>query len=105
MKKRTPKKRTRPRLHVFKSNKHIYAQVIDDKQHTTVTASSSVCPKLKLHIKSPRTCKTAELVGKDIAHKLKNKGIDKIVFDRGKNIYHGRIKALAEATRQEGIQF
>ena len=48
---------------------------------------------------------TAEIVGKDIAHKLKNKGISKIVFDRGKNIYHGRIKALAEATRQEGIKF
>ena len=105
MKKRNPKKHSRPRLHVFKSNKHIYAQVIDDKQHATITTSSSVCPKLKLQIKSPRTCLTARLVGKDIAHKLKNRGIDKIVFDRGKNIYHGRIKALAEATRQEGIQF
>lgn len=105
MKKRTPKKRTRPRLHVFKSNKHIYAQVIDDKQHNTIITSSSVCPKLKLQIKSPKTCKTAELVGRDIAYKLRNKGIDNIVFDRGKNIYHGRIKALAEATRREGIKF
>jgi len=105
MKKRTPRKRTRPRLHVFKSNKHIYAQVIDDRQHTTITTSSSLCPKLKLQIKSTATCITAEIVGKDIANKLKNKGIDKIIFDRGKNIYHGRVKALAEATRQEGIQF
>lgn len=105
MKKRTPKKRNRPRLHVFKSNKHIYAQVIDDKKHTTITTSSSLCPKLKVHIKSPATCMTAEIVGKDIANKLKNKGINKIVFDRGKNIYHGKIKALAEATRQEGIKF
>ena len=105
MKKRTPKKRVRPRLHVFKSNKHIYAQVIDDKQHTTITTSSSLCPKLKLQIDSPATCITAAVVGKDIAHKLKNKGIEQIVFDRGKSIYHGRIKALAEATRKEGIKF
>lgn len=105
MKKRTPKKQTRPRLHVFKSNKHIYAQVIDDQKHITITTSSSLCPKLKAQITSTATCLTSKIVGKDIANKLRNKGIDKIVFDRGKNIYHGRIKALAEATREEGINF
>ena len=105
MKKRTPKKRCQPRLYVFRSNKHIYAQVIDDQNHNTITTSSSLCPKLKTDILSSATCATAKIVGKDIAEKLKNKGITQIIFDRGKRIYHGRIKALAEATRQEGIKF
>lgn len=105
MKKRYPKKKYQPRLYIFKSNKHIYAQVIDDQHHITITTSSSLCPKLKTNISSSATCVTAKIVGKDIAEKLKNKGITQIVFDRGKRIYHGRIKALAEATRQEGIKF
>lgn len=105
MKKRTPQKRHRPRLYIFKSNKHIYAQVIDDQIHTTITTSSSLCPKLKTLIISSATCITARIVGQDIAKKLKDKGITQIIFDRGKKIYHGRIKALAEATREAGIKF
>lgn len=105
MKKRNLKKRCQPRLYIFRSNKHIYAQVIDDQKHITLTTSSSLCPKLKSGILSSATCTTAILVGQDIAQKLKNRGITKVVFDRGKNIYHGRIKALAEATRTEGIDF
>ena len=105
MKKRTPKKKHQPRLYVFKSNKHIYAQVIDDQKHVTITASSSLCPKLKTEIVSSATCATAEIVGQDIAEKLKNKDITQIVFDRGNRIYHGRIKTLAEAARQKGIKF
>ena len=105
MKKRNQKRRNQPRLYVFRSHKHIYAQVIDDQKHSTITASSSLCPKLKQKITSPATCKTAWIVGQDIARKLKEKGITKIIFDRGKRLYHGRVKALADATRQEGIKF
>lgn len=105
MKKRNLKKKDQPRLYVFRSNKHIYAQVIDDIKNRTITASSSLCPKLKRKITSTATCKTAKLVGEDIGQKLKEKGITKIIFDRGNKIYHGRIKALAEATREVGIRF
>lgn len=105
MKKRNLKRKHRPRLYVFKSHKHIYAQIIDDKKHITVTTSSSLCPKLKQRITSSATCATATIVGQDIAKKLKDKGITKIIFDRGNKIYHGKIKALAEATRKEGIIF
>lgn len=105
MKKRTVKKIKEPRLYVFRSNKHIYAQVIDDNKSKTIAASSSLCHHLKDKIKSSATCKAAVIVGKDIAGKLKNKGIQAIVFDRGKRIYHGRIKALAEATRKAGVKF
>lgn len=105
MKKRNLKIRNRPRLYVFRSNKHIYAQVIDDQKHITITTSSSLCPQLKTIITSSATCKAAEVVGQDIGQKLKDKGITQIVFDRGRRIYHGKIKALAEATRQKGIKF
>lgn len=105
MKTQIIRKKYQPRLYVFRSNKHIYAQVIDDQQHRTITTSSTLCPKLKRQISSSATCETAKIVGKDIANKLKNKGITQITFDRGKKIYHGRIKALAEATRNEGIKF
>ena len=105
MKKRIHRKKNILRMYVFRSNKHIYAQIIDDNKNITITASSSLCPKLKTQILSSATCETAKIVGKDIAEKLKQKGITEIVFDRGKKIYHGRIKALAEATRQAGIKF
>nr|YP_010728933.1 ribosomal protein L18 [Lithothamnion corallioides]WEA77053.1 ribosomal protein L18 [Lithothamnion corallioides] len=105
MKNITRIKKNRPRLHVFRSNKHIYAQVIDDIKNMTIASSSSICSNLKAKIHSTATCKTAAIVGQDIGNKLRNKGIKKIVFDRGNKIYHGRIKALAEATRREGIEF
>lgn len=95
----------RPRLYVFRSNKHIYAQVIDDSTSSTIATSSSLCPKLKDKIVSSATCETAKLIGQDIAIKLKAKGVKEIVLDRGRKIYHGRIRALAEATRQAGIKF
>lgn len=105
MKKRIKIKTNRPRLSVFRSNKHIYAQVIDDIKNITITTSSSICPKLKVEIDSAATCNTARIIGKDIGAKLRNKGITEIVFDRGNRIYHGKIKALAEGTRSEGIKF
>ena len=97
--------KNRPRLCIFRSNKHIYAQVIDDINHKTIITSSSLSKNLKNLIKSSKNCEAAEIVGKDIGNKLKEKGIDMIIFDRGNKLYHGRIKALAEATRVIGIQF
>lgn len=105
MKKRIKNKRNLPRLYVFRSNKHIYAQVIDDIQNITLASSSSICNILKIDIKNKATCAIAQMIGQDIGDKLLNKGIKKIIFDRGKKMYHGKIKALAEATRNTGIEF
>lgn len=105
MKKRIIKNRNRARLRVFRSNKHIYAQVIDDTVNKTIASSSSLCQEVKKQIKSSATCISAGIVGYDIAKKLKNKGITDIIFDKGKRVYHGRIKALADATRSAGINF
>lgn len=89
------------RLYIFKSNKHIYAQIIDDKNEKILTS----CSTISKNIKQLANCETAKKVGKNIATKLKNQGIQSIIFDRGKHKYHGQIKALAEATRIEGINF
>nr|QCI08432.1 ribosomal protein L18 [Ptilothamnion sphaericum] len=91
----------KPRLYVFKSNKHIYAQVIDDFNKKIIASSSTISQEIKAYA----TCQTAAIVGKKIADTIKKKGIRKVVFDRGKNIYHGKVKALADATREEGINF
>lgn len=105
MKKKIRGKTDRPRLCIFKSNKHIYAQAIDDTNNKTIATSSSICPKMKQHIKSSATCETAKIIGQDIATKLQEKGIKHIIFDRNKNVYHGRIRALADAARNTGIIF
>ena len=105
MKKKIRGTQNRPRLYVFKSNKHIYAQIINDSNNHIIANSSSICPKLKETIKHLPNCKIAEVVGKDIGQKLQKKGIKTIIFDRGKKIYHGRVKALAEGTRSIGIKF
>ncbi len=104
MKKKNQKRKNQPRLYIFRSNKHIYAQVIDNNKNKTIAASSSLSSKFRSTVSSA-TCIAAALIGNDIANKLKDKGIKKIVFDRGKRIYHGRIKAVAEATRKAGIIF
>nr|YP_009739084.1 50S ribosomal protein L18 [Palmaria decipiens]QIC19523.1 50S ribosomal protein L18 [Palmaria decipiens]BBI37224.1 50S ribosomal protein L18 [Palmaria palmata] len=96
---------SRPRLYVFRSNKHIYASLIDDTQAKVITSSSSISSELKTIITSPSTCEAAKVVGKSIADKCINLGIKQIVFDRGGKLYHGRIKALADAAREAGIQF
>ena len=90
----------RPRLYVFKSNKHIYVQIIDDDNNKILMSGSTINQKFNY-----TNCEIAKKIGTDIASKLKNQGINQIIFDRGKNIYHGKIKALAEATRQSGIYF
>ncbi len=89
-----------PRLNVFRSNKEIYAQVIDDVKGVTLVSSSSK----NLKVNGGNT-EGATAVGKDIAEKCKNKKIEKVVFDRGGYLYHGRVKALAEAARENGLEF
>jgi large subunit ribosomal protein L18 len=92
----------RPRLAVFRSLKHIYAQVIDDRQgHTLVAASSSE----KSASASGGNVAGAKEIGKLVAQRAKEKGIAKVVFDRGGFLYHGRIKALADAAREAGLEF
>nr|YP_009500427.1 ribosomal protein L18 [Gracilariopsis heteroclada]AXE43589.1 ribosomal protein L18 [Gracilariopsis heteroclada] len=95
----------RPRLCVFRSNKHIYAQIINDSQNKTILSSSTISINLKKNITSSNSCAAARIVGQDIAQKSKKFGIKEVVFDRQNRIYHGRIKALAEAAREEGIKF
>ena len=89
-----------PRLNVFRSNKEIYAQVIDDNKGVTLASSSSKILKV-----NGGNILGAKAVGKDIAEKCKNKKIEKVVFDRGGYLYHGRVAALADAARENGLEF
>jgi len=95
----------RPRLAVFRSNEHIYAQVIDDTKHHTIVAASSVEPDLKSNLATGANREASVQVGKLIAARSLEKGITQVVFDRGGNLYHGRIKALADAAREAGLEF
>ena len=98
----------RPRLAVFRSVSHIYAQVIDDMAGRTLVAASSTEPALKKvfagKVRGGNTA-GAEAIGQLIADRLKEKGIKHVVFDRGGNLYHGRVKAVAEAARKAGLEF
>jgi large subunit ribosomal protein L18 len=95
----------RPRLAIFRSNQHIYAQVIDDTQHHTLVAASTLEPDFKQEMESGATCDASVQVGKLIAQRSLEKGIQQVVFDRGGNLYHGRVKALADAAREGGLDF
>jgi len=95
----------RPRLCVFRSNQHVYAQVIDDTQHCTLVAASSLEPDLRSKLDSGATCTASSIVGTLVAERALAKGIGKVVLDRGGNLYHGRVKALAEAARATGLSF
>jgi large subunit ribosomal protein L18 len=97
-----------PRLSVFRSGAHIYVQVIDDLAGRTVAAASSLEPSVKATLADGArggNRKGAEMVGRAIAERLKEKGITKVVFDRNGFLYHGRVRAVAEAARQAGLQF
>ena len=96
---------TRPRLAVFRSLKHIYAQLINDELGVTVAQASTLSPELKTSLPSGGNIAAAESVGTLIAQKAKQEGIEVVVFDRGGHLYHGRIKALAEAARAGGLKF
>ena len=95
----------RPRLAVFRSNKHIYAQIIDDAKGTTLTAACSRDVDAKKDLKGGGNIAAAKAVGKLVAERAKAKGIEAVLFDRGGYIYHGRVKALAEAAREAGLKF
>ena len=93
----------RPRLSVHRSSKHIYAQIIDDTSGVTLASASSLDKDMKG--KCGSNCDAATTVGKMVAERAQKNGVDTVVFDRGGFIYHGRVKALAEAAREAGLKF
>ncbi len=102
----------RPRVSVFRSHKHIYAQIINDVEGHTLVALSSLSPEVRNKVEELKSrgelkgkVEVARLVGKMLAEKAKAKGITKVVFDRGGYKYHGRVKALAEGLREGGLEF
>ncbi|GAG70485.1 unnamed protein product [marine sediment metagenome] len=96
---------SRPRLCVFRSFNHIYAQVIDDSRGHTLTSASTLDPEIKSEAAGKTKTGKSELVGSLIAKQALSEGIKQVVFDRGGYKYHGRVKALAEAARKEGLKF
>jgi len=95
----------RPRLNVFRSNKHIYAQIIDDTTGRSLVSASTIDKELKGKIKTGSNIEASKVVGELIARRAIDKGIKRVVFDRGGYLYHGRVKALAEAAREGGLEF
>jgi large subunit ribosomal protein L18 len=98
----------RPRLSVFRSVSHIYVQVIDDAAGVTVTSASSVEPAIKAKLAGSErggNIAGAKAIGKAVAERLKEKGITRVVFDRGGFLYHGRVRAVADAAREAGLEF
>ncbi|MBX6368695.1 MAG: 50S ribosomal protein L18 [Rhodospirillales bacterium] len=95
----------RPRLSVFRSGRHIYAQVIDDEQGRTLAAASTLDKDLRARLKTGADRAAAAEVGKLIAERAKAAGVSAVVFDRGGYLYHGRVKALADGAREGGLEF
>jgi large subunit ribosomal protein L18 len=95
----------RPRLSVFRSSKQIYAQIIDDAKGVTIVAASSVEKDLRGSLKTGADMEAAKAIGKLVAERAKKAGVTQVVFDRGSYLYHGRVKALAEAAREGGLDF
>lgn len=95
----------RPRLNVFKSSKHIYAQVIDDATGTTLASASTTDKELIEQVAELTKSEAAKLVGKTVGERAKNKGINTVVFDRGGYLYHGRVQLLADGARESGLEF
>ena len=95
----------RPRLSVFRSLKHIYAQVIDDTEGRTLAAASSLDKEVRDQVAGLKKAEQAKAVGEVLARRAKARGIDKVVFDRGGYKYHGRVRSLAEGARAEGLEF
>jgi len=93
----------RPRLNVFRSNKHIYAQLIDDVNGVTIVSASSLDKELNLE--STSNAEAAVKIGELVAKRAVEKGVKEVVFDRGGYLYHGRVKALADAARENGLEF
>ena len=99
------RKTTRPRLTVFRSGRHIYAQVIDDAKGATLAAASSLDKDLKAGLKTGADKEAAKRVGLLLAERAKAAGVETVVFDRGGYLYHGRVRALADGAREGGLQF
>jgi large subunit ribosomal protein L18 len=95
----------RARLSVFRSSKHIYAQVIDDDKGSTVASASSIEKDMRTSLKTGANIEAAKAVGKLVAERASAKGVKEVVFDRGGYLYHGRVKALADAAREGGLKF
>jgi large subunit ribosomal protein L18 len=95
----------RPRLSVFRSAKHIYAQIIDDSQGQTMVAASTLSNEIREQLSGVKKADAARLVGKLLAARAKAKGIVKVVFDRNGFLYHGRVKAVADSAREHGLEF
>lgn len=95
----------RPRMAVFRSLKHMYAQIIDDTKGITLVSASTLEAPLKESLESTGNIDAAKMVGAEIAKKALEKGITEVVFDRGGNLFHGRIKAVAEGAREAGLKF
>ena len=95
----------RLRLSVFRSSKHIYAQIIDDGKGQTLAAASTLSGELKDQLSGIKKVEAAKAVGKLLAAKAKARGIDKVVFDRNGFLYHGRVKAVADSCREHGLEF
>jgi large subunit ribosomal protein L18 len=95
----------RPRLAVFRSNMHIYAQVIDDTVGNTICSASTMEADVKAKLERTNDVEAAKVVGETVAKKALEKGITTVVFDRGGYVYHGKIQALADAAREAGLQF
>jgi large subunit ribosomal protein L18 len=95
----------RPRLNVFRSLNHIYAQVVDDSQGHTLVSASTIDPEVHKQLKGLPKTDQARVVGKVLAERALDQGIKRVVFDRGGYRYHGRVKALADAAREGGLEF
>ena len=95
----------RPRLSVFRSLAHIYAQVIDDQRQRTVAAASSLDAEIRAEAAKAKKAEAGRLVGRLIARRAQERGVRRVVFDRGGYLYHGRVKALAEGAREGGLEF
>lgn len=98
----TPEK---PRLNIFKSSKHIYAQVIDDVTGTTLAYASTLDKELKDKVADLTKSEAAKLVGQTVGERAKDKGINTVIFDRGGYLYHGRVQLLADGARESGLEF
>ena len=96
---------TKPRLCIFRSLNHIYAQVVDDKRGHTLTSASTLDPKIKGEMEGKKKTEAAGLVGSLVAKRALSQGINRVLFDRGGYKYHGRVKSLADAARHEGLKF
>jgi large subunit ribosomal protein L18 len=95
----------RVRLSVFRSSKHIYAQIIDDSKGETVASASSLEKDMRTTLKTGANIEAAKAIGKRVAERAASKGVERVVFDRGGYLYHGRVKALADGAREAGLKF